>query len=251
MSVLELISPIYKHVKRIKESLFNREVHSAETEEFIYGTFELSFRDFEKERNRKGDVKVSVKDFYLAMIAELDTIQKDVIRIEKESDTSFEVALNLIKECQSLAREKISNLNPAKSQKETRPLRLKTYQWQGKTEEIVELYNEMKGRFIDNHTTSQDFANLFSEVYVSDLKNPVKWLSGNASELLFFIKELMSRDIIAGKDTNMNYKRLIACFVKPTGESFTENFKSINQNVEIALNSNSQLSIRQLTEKFS
>jgi hypothetical protein len=112
------------------------------------------------------------------------------------------------------------------------------------------LFNAIKGELIDKNTIIEDFKNIFSGKPVNEI-TPVKWHNkGNASELLYFISQLMEIGFIPN-EKRMNYRRLTGCFVKSDGSTFTENFKELKQSLDISLSPEKKLFIEKIIKKLT
>jgi hypothetical protein len=110
---------------------------------------------------------------------------------------------------------------------------LRSYKWQGKKEDLNELYNEMNGVFIGKETSIDNFRKVFEQVDTKEIA-PVKWCTNNATESLYFIHQMMEGELIK-KENRMNYIRLKACFCKSDGSSFDESFKELYQPIKNGL----------------
>lgn len=114
---------------------------------------------------------------------------------------------------------------------------------------LSKLFNAVKGKLIDKDTPKEDFNNVFSSKPVSEI-NSVKWHDSNASELLYFILQLMEKEFIA-KEKRVNYNRLKGCFVKNDGKPFTENFKELKQSLDISFSTEKSISIDKILTKLT
>jgi len=118
---------------------------------------------------------------------------------------------------------------------------LLSYQWQGKPDELKELFYKIKGNLISDKTKWNDFEKVFSGLPVDEIAR-IKWHDYNATELIFFIQHLENIDgtgikanIDKNKKRRSDFIKLKSCFVKPDGSQFNENFKQLAQNAEITL----------------
>lgn len=125
--------------------------------------------------------------------------------------------------------------------------KIHSYKWEKYS--ISKLFNSVKEKLIDKDTTKENFSNVFSEKPVKEI-SPVKWHDGNASELLYFITQMMENGCIT-KEKRMNYNRLKGCFVKNDGKPFTENFKELKQSLDISLSPEKTKFIDKILQKLT
>ena len=126
-----------------------------------------------------------------------------------------------------------------------------TYQWQNNPdEELPELYSLMidKYKLIAPETTYEQFKPIFTGQPIESI-SPIRWHNDNASELLYFIDRLEQSNQV--KHTKKaDYQRMIACFVKPDGNTFQAAFKNIKTNILINLSPDKQKAIDDLISNF-
>jgi hypothetical protein len=126
----------------------------------------------------------------------------------------------------------------------------RSYVWLGKPKkELPELYQSMRGKFIDNSTTLNQFEAIFTAQPLQDI-TPIKWHEDNATELLYFILSLVKLNNIEESGNRTDYQKLTACFVKPDGSPFTANFKALKQNIDNDLSDNKKKAIDELVNTF-
>lgn len=114
---------------------------------------------------------------------------------------------------------------------------------------LSKLFKLIKGNLIDKNTAYVNFKEIFTGYSVNEI-SPLKWHDGNASELLYFITQLMELGFIP-MERRLNYQRLKTCFVKYNGASFIENFKELKQSLEISLSPEKKLFIDKILRKLS
>lgn len=139
-------------------------------------------------------------------------------------------------------QQKRPTRKPPKQQKKT------SYVWQNNPDkELPELYSLMlnKYKLIAPETTLEQFKAVFTGQPINEIK-PIRWHQDNASELLYFNKEIQAK-----VDNVWHiYQRLAACFVKPDGKSFNAVWKSLKTNLEINLSPDKQKAIDELVSNF-
>jgi len=108
-----------------------------------------------------------------------------------------------------------------------------SYQWQGKPVELESFYKEVKGVYISNETSLLDFCAVFDGSPISKISK-LKWKEDNATEVLLFVHEMIEAGLLK-RGKSMNYLQLSACFCKPDGSPFTENFKNLYQPIKNGL----------------
>ncbi|WP_162427845.1 hypothetical protein [Pontibacter pudoricolor] len=194
-------------------------------------SFEVSNEDFKKqvERSQKR----------LDRLLELDS------KSAKEYAQEF-FQLSFIKErvVKLMTEQATDTLDKSafKQQGSNTPKEKLSYTWLSKSDtDLIELHQHLiNAKLIDPATTLEQFKAVFRAQPLHIVKdNPIKWHEDNASELLYFILQLEGTDDemypdgwLIKKGNRANYKRLTACFVKPDGEQFTENFKQAKQNLK-------------------
>ncbi len=121
-----------------------------------------------------------------------------------------------------------------------------SYKWLDN--DLDKFYESLKGKYIID-TELEDFKAAFEEKTIGSFK-PIKWHDTNATELVYFIKNLISSGLVLAQTTRMNYQRLKGCFVKSDGSQFTESLKDLNQQAEMALDQQKQEAIKSLLSDF-
>ncbi len=173
---------------------------------------------------------------------------------ERTTDTVIKAAYKRHKEFFDeyivIVEQELREGNSIKKEKPVQKKNKLSYVWQGKSdEELPNLYQQMKGKFIDNESDLSQFIAIFSGLPIQNLK-PIKWHSDNASEVLYFILQLEdTQNIASGK--RVDYQKLKACFFKPDGTPFTASFKELKQNIDINLSTDKQRAIKDLVSTFT
>lgn len=126
-----------------------------------------------------------------------------------------------------------------------------TYQWQNNPDkELPELYSLLIDRYklIAPETSYEQFKQIFTGQPIDSIK-PIKWHQDNTSELLYFIDKLEQTNQVK-HTTKADYQKMIACFVKPDGNTFQAAFKNIKTNILINLSPDKQKAIDELISNF-
>ncbi|MBC5834339.1 hypothetical protein G6N05_07860 [Flavobacterium sp. F372] len=247
MESIKLISPINNSLANIKESLFKREVISIANESILYGTFENEFENFSIDSKRLGKTVYKI-DFLYSKLEQLNKIEIQVLNFEKQNENiEYSSTLKAIQKLRNLISEFISFENqPLKRNEKT----ILTYKKIVKDDKINTLFNLLKkNNLIEKKTSFKDFSIVFNNKNISDIVNPIVWLSSNASELLYFIINI--QDVIIEKTKRQNYLLLKSCFLKPNGIEFSENFKNINTELEIKLSKEKQRTIYNIIQEIA
>lgn len=118
-------------------------------------------------------------------------------------------------------------------------------------DELLELFKLLKEdyKLIAEETTFKQLEAVFTNQPISDIV-PIKWHQNNATELLYFIEELIKTDNIEGNKNRSDYKKLISCFVMPDGKKFENNFKQLKIDIKVNLSEKKQKSISTLVNNF-
>ncbi len=126
-----------------------------------------------------------------------------------------------------------------------------TYQWLGKPDiDLPELYNELiNNNLIINDISPDDFKAIFTGQPIKNIKQPIKWHDNNASELLYFITQLMKN--LIKHESRIDYKRLKACFIEPNGKPFETDFRTLKTNLTINLSQNKQNVIDRIIDNLT
>lgn len=124
-----------------------------------------------------------------------------------------------------------------------------SYEWLNDSEkDLPELYEYMKGKYISDETSLSTFIGVFTGKPLDEI-NPLKWHEDNASEIVYFITGLEKTHNI--KDCrNERWKRLKACFVRPSGELFDADLKVLKANITKSLSSEKQNHINDLITQY-
>jgi hypothetical protein len=137
---------------------------------------------------------------------------------------------------------------PNSSQRQKNKL---SFELRGKNieEDLHELYDQMRGRWITDKNTEDDFKAIFKAKPLNSI-TPIKWHDDNASELIFFYLKLMFYGIL-DETKRADYSTLTQCFVKYDGSPFNrKSFASLKQNIGENLSPQKQSAIIELLEKF-
>ncbi|MFK7101050.1 hypothetical protein V3471_08675 [Flavobacterium oreochromis] len=247
MESIRLISPINTALAKIKESLYRRELTSIANENGFYGTFEREFENFSIENKRLGKTVYKI-DFFNSKLEELNKIESQVLNFEKQQEGMiFSSTLKEIFKLRNFISELISLENqPLKINQKT----ILTYKKIVKDDKMNTLFSLLrKNNLIDKKTSFKDFLFVFSNKNISEIVNPIIWLSSNASELLYFIISI--QDIVIEKKKRQDYLLLKSCFFKPNGIEFSENFKNINTELNIKLSKEKQIIIDKIIQEIA
>jgi hypothetical protein len=125
-----------------------------------------------------------------------------------------------------------------------------SYKWLNEpNKELVELYKLLKDNtLIDADTTLDQLEAVFTQKPLDTIQ-AIKWHDDNASELLFFIRQLEQLNNI-DHNGRTDYIKLRRCFVKPNGKSFDEAFKSLKTSILTNLSEAKQQVIRDIVSQF-
>jgi len=255
MDYFKFIEPLNKRVEEIQESLYYKELLVAGEEQMIYGTFEISYKKFYTENLRNG-ISVNEINYFNERIKELNIIEQGVVSLEEKLENiKFHAILSKIFDIKEIANKLINEFNLVTiPQDKSKPKRLKnklTYKWLLPHQEINSLYLILKKEnIISKNTKYLDFEFIFKEKNITEISKPVVWTSSNATEILFFILQLIENNIIDGKN-RMDYILLKECFVNAENEKFKENFKILKTNINVALSANKQSVILSIIEKMN
>lgn len=122
-----------------------------------------------------------------------------------------------------------------------------SYKWLGSDKELIALYDALRVGHITD-TEFEDFEAAFSNQLIGSFR-PIRWVSDNASELIYFITSI-SKISKSGRDNN-NWIRLSNCFVKSDGSQFNrKNFKSLLQALDRDLSPQKRISIDRILQPF-
>ncbi len=111
-----------------------------------------------------------------------------------------------------------------------RKKKILSYSWKGSPEQLHQLYKALNGRYIEK-LSFHNFKFVFSSVDCNEL-NPLRWLSDNATELLYFDHKLSMKYVDTSKQ---KYQRLKACIVKHDVTPFAESLRVLYQRCEVDL----------------
>lgn len=258
---IDLIEPLKIEVQRLQESLYKNEKHFTNDLLFEYGTFEYSYYRFYKENLNQGR-KVDEIDFYNSVINELDKIEKSAFNMiqkwnrENDSEVVDCYIFQSIHKVREEVKQRIQNyISIPKVSEKIKPKRLKnvtTYKWLFPHQAINTLYKSLKEKkLIDKKTKYSDFEFIFKEKSITEISQPIIWCSSNATEVLFFILQLIHDKIIASNNLRMDYQLLKECFVKPDNTKFIENFKSLKTNIDLRLTSDKRDVIEKIVQNLS
>lgn len=125
-----------------------------------------------------------------------------------------------------------------------------SYQWLGNPEsELPQLFQCLSEKeLITEDVTPKQISDVFTSKEIDSIA-PIKWASGNASELLYFIYELMDKGIII-KSQRMDYVKLRSCFVKANGSRFPDGFKDLKGKLKVNLSEQKQTTIDNIVNEF-
>lgn len=93
-----------------------------------------------------------------------------------------------------------------------------SYKWLLTTDQLKELYRMLNPVHIID-TSEEDFIAVFTRKPVGSF-SPVRWRDDSASEVVFFIYQLIHKDCLSESKGSMNYQKLISCICKPDGQPF-------------------------------
>lgn len=247
----KLLEPIKNRVREIEEELTEHTSKIVDGEIFNYGSFISTFEGFYNDNKRKGK-EVNEIDYFNSKIYELQSLKDSVFELEKKIDEDkgnsikFHAILTEIIDTirKAEALKKSFFVRNSKTVIKNRNYRNKlTYKWNIEYHKINELHRLLiKNEMIAKKTKYSDFEMVFKENPVSKIKNPIKWSSSNATELLYFIVQINYYSIVE-KNKRLDYERLKSGFVKSNEEKFSENFNSIKQQIQTKLSLSKQSQI--------
>lgn len=231
MESYNLINPLQKRVKKIKESLYPQQLLSAGNERMIYGTYEKSFENYSKQSLRSGN-RVNEIDYFNNSIKELEQIEEAVLQLEKQihsdknNSIEFHAIISVIHNVKQFAKELIERFENKNlvSRNIVKPRNIKsklTYEWiesKKKIREFKKILIEYK--LINKNISLNDFEFIFSKQPINQLKNPIVWQNDNATQLIYLIKQLKENQIIKTTKNNFDYIQLSKCFYRPDQEKF-------------------------------
>lgn len=230
-----------------------RELNKFERKEDIYeiNTVEniLAYRDYIKFLNLRADIiNKDPKAFqfssrwnqWLHSNADKKELDLDYLIDKFEKESGYYPS----------SEEILSWLNKQSNEPKVKVKINNSFQWQGTEEQLKELHNKIiikKDRFnlIDPDTKKEAFLAIFSGSFIE----PIKWTSGNATELLYFILQLQEFEFLY-KPKRQNYRAIKNCFVKQNGDLFNESFKNLIVDIEINLSEKKQSLIKELLENI-
>lgn len=244
MESYKLINPLQKRVNDIRESLYSQQLLNAGGERMIYGTYEKSFENYSKQSLRDGN-RVNEIDYYNNAIKELEQIEEAVLQLEKQinlveqNSIQFPAIFSIIHSVKQFAKQLIEEFESKNkiSKNVIKPRNIKsklTYKWlidENKLYDFKRLL--LKHNLIDNQIDFQSFKFIFTENPITEIKKPIIWINEIATQLIFLINELQTKNIIERKGENFNYIQLYQCFEKNNGIKFTEKSKSLKTKMNI------------------
>lgn len=125
-----------------------------------------------------------------------------------------------------------------------------SYNWQGRiNEELPMLFKKLTGKWISKSTTYNQFKKIFTGQPIPKIE-PIKWHDDNASELLYFIMQLISSGNINGNINRMDYAKLKGCFRTIDNMEFQQNFKELKQQINRNLSEQKRKEIDALVKEF-
>lgn len=119
----------------------------------------------------------------------------------------------------------------------------KVYHWNWDETQLLALYNALKSsepRRVD--CSKEEFKGIFGK---GQFNGPVKWLTNNASELIFFIMELQSQTYLP-EVFRQDWELLQICFVKADGSVFDANFKNLKTGIDTFLGPDTKKQIQNI-----
>lgn len=146
----------------------------------------------------------------------------------------------------------LMTLKEAPTKKAPKQQLMTSYVWQGKPEDLTELYSLMiyKYKLIASETTYEQFNAVFTGQPIDSSFEPIRWHKDNATELLYFIEKLEQSNNIKHNPKRADYQKLAACFVNPDGKNFTAAWKSLKTNIDISLSPDKQKAINEMISNF-
>lgn len=203
---------------------------------------------------RIGDIlnmNIALETLQFCVIDDLDTFVEclNIICVAK-SDVLEEFYENLkeITQKESKYDEKITKSLDKQTKRtfQKSDMRLFSYYLFGVSEDDFDEFYDVTKPYIEG--TREEVHNVFYGSYLHEV-NPLIWKSNNASELLYFITQLMDRGLLK-PEKRIDYQRLKACFVKASGSEFDESFKDLYQKLNTSLSISKKEAIDKLIEKF-
>jgi hypothetical protein len=110
---------------------------------------------------------------------------------------------------------------------------------------LYEALSSSEAKYID--CNQEVFFGIFSPY---PFLEPVRWLTNNASELIFFILGLQEKDFLP-TPKRQSWQALKKLFIKSDGSHFVENFKTLRINIKMNLSQAKQDSISQIIESIN
>lgn len=125
---------------------------------------------------------------------------------------------------------------------------LKTYKWNGLEKELTELYSSLVGTLISNENAIQDFQMIFTNVDAKEVLSPVKWHDNNVTEALYLIRCLTDSKLIT--NIGLKHERFKLCFVRPDGNGFSGDLRSLYSKCEKQLAPEKKQTIDSIVVKY-
>lgn len=244
----QLIEPFERKVREIREELYQRGVLKSGEEKILYGKFDQAYKQYSLEKFEEGKL-TSHKDFFEYKISELKEIFNSVKSLEANINdkTGNEIKFHAIRRSILDVIEESKKMSQAyDSEDESHKQHIRTkkiysYNWKLPKQKINDLYKQLKKEsLIDKSTKYASFEMIFSSLPVTKIENKIVWSSSNATELLYFVLQLVNNEIVESSSKRMDYDKLKSCFVKENLEKFDVNFKSLRTDIEISLNIDKQ-----------
>lgn len=158
----------------------------------------------------------------------------------------FEDSIQIAENEPSLIQETQKSTQTQKPKKDKK----QSYEWLGNPDyELPQLFQCLSDKgLITEDVTPKQISDVFTSKEIDSI-TPIKWASGNASELLYFIYKLMDKGIIY--DTQrMDYVKLRSCFVKANGSRFPDGFKDLKGKLKMNLSEQKQTTIDNIVNEF-
>ena len=213
--------------------------------------------------------KILIEDFTpttKVILQKLETLESDEDKIKYLKSEELEYLINVtLNPNLSAASGVVTTNHPKKAgldrwielkikqielfKKQGKNGKMTSYVWQNNPDkELPILYSLMikKYKLIAPETTPEQFKATFTGQPIDESFEPVRWHQCNASELLYFNEAIRNKV----NDVWNIYQRLKACFVKPDGQPFEANMKSLKTNIEINLSPDKQKAIDELVSNF-
>jgi hypothetical protein len=186
--------------------------------------------------------EITKKKKYHKQIILLNTETNGLMYGQIDCNNIFEISEPLL-EYGRLIQDKSEK---KKSQKKT------SYLWlNNPKKELLELYKLLNKDYnlIASETTFEQLEAVFTGQSIDDII-PIKWHQNNATELLYFIENLIKTDNIVGNKKRSDYKKMTACFVMPNGKKFDSNFKQLKIDFNYNLSEKKRKAISELINNF-